>query len=294
MLMPMQVIIAGRSIRGGKLMRNVLIVGALLLTTANRPPTEAEIGPAPAFADAVAITEQAIRARLTDPGSAHFEWPYDLTAGTLKARVGHRHVGWITCGLVNFRDRTGAYTGRTYFQVVLHNGSVEMLDLGTADAFGSDIAGASCEMLIKSNFLHAAPTAPAPAASAALIASPPAFTPAPAPAGEGDYGLKLMGSPMGAIIVDVAAGSRGASAGLRAGETIEAINGASVKGLDANTAGALMRAQSAGVTLTIIGVGDVAISSLSGNGPAHPAPIARHAAQPKKRSPVGVHCLSCP
>jgi hypothetical protein len=239
----------------------------------------------------VSITEQAVRARLTDPGSAQFEWPYDLTAGTLKARVGHRHVGWITCGLVNFRDRTGVYSGRTYFEVVLHNGSVEMLDLGTADAFGSDIVGASCEMLIKNNFLHAAPGAPALAAPAALIASSPAFA-GPAPAGEGDYGLRLMGSPMGAIIVDVAAGSKAALAGLRPGETIEAINGASVKGLDANMAGDLIRAQPAGVRLTIIGVGDVAISP---HLPAsEPAPIPRRVRQSKGRPPVGVHCLTCP
>jgi hypothetical protein len=270
-------------------MRNVLIVGALLLT-ASRPPTEAEIGPAPAFADAVAITEQAIRARLTDPGSARFEWPYDLTAGTLKAHVGHRHVGWITCGMVNFRDRTGAYSGRTWFEVVLHNGSLEMLDLGTADAFGSDIAGASCEMLIRDNFLHAAPATPALAAPVALIASPPAFA-APAPAREEDYGLRLMGSPMGAIIVDVAAGSRGAHAGLRPGETIEAINGASIKGLDANMAGALMRAQSAGVTLTIIGIGDVALSPPPAG---EPAPNAHRARRSRGRSQVDLHCVTCP
>jgi hypothetical protein len=140
-------------------MRKVLIVGALL-TAANRPLTEAEIGPAPPFASAVAITEQAVRDRLVDPGSAQFEWPYDLTPGALKAHRGHRHVGWVTCGLVNSRDRAGAYTGRTYFEVVLHNGSIEMLDLGTTDMFGSDIVGASCQRLIEEHFLHPAPTAP--------------------------------------------------------------------------------------------------------------------------------------
>jgi hypothetical protein len=140
-------------------MRKVLIAGVFLFTIANRPLTEADIGPAPAFSDAVAITEQAVRERLIHPDSAQFEWPYDLTPGSLKAHSGPRHVGWITCGLVNSRDRTGTFTGRTYFEVVIHNGAIEMVDLGTTEFFGTDIVGTSCERLIQENFLRPRHTA---------------------------------------------------------------------------------------------------------------------------------------
>lgn len=130
-----------------------IVVGALLLSAA-KPITEADIGPAPTFADAVAMTEQAVREKLFDPASAQFDWSYDLTPGSLKARRGQSYIGWITCGLVNSKDRTGAQTGWTYFEAVIHNGSIEMLDLGTTDFFGADVVGASCKRLIEENFLH--------------------------------------------------------------------------------------------------------------------------------------------
>ena len=49
-------------------MRSGLIIAALLLTAASPPPTADDIGPEPAFPEAVAMTEQAVRAQLIDPG----------------------------------------------------------------------------------------------------------------------------------------------------------------------------------------------------------------------------------
>lgn len=147
-------------------MRKELIAAALILTAAHREPTAADIGPQPIFSDAVAMTERAIRDQLDEPASAQFEWPYDFTPGSLKARSGKPHVGWIACGRVTYRDRTGANTGPTYFEVVIHNGSIETVGLGTRDMFGSDFVGVSCERLIQTRFLRRRQAASNPGRSA--------------------------------------------------------------------------------------------------------------------------------
>lgn len=151
-------------------MRSMSIVAAgLMLAAASHQPTAAEVGPEPAFSDAVAAIEQAVRARLADPKSAQFEWPYGFSAGAIQPPHNHRHVGWITCGLVNARNRSGPYNGASYFQVVVRKGSIDMLDIGTGDYY--DAIGPSCRQLIKGNFLRPAPAQIA--SPSAPLASPP-------------------------------------------------------------------------------------------------------------------------
>lgn len=145
------------------IMRNVSIVAAgLLLAATSHQPTAAEVGPEPVFSDAVVAIEQTVRARLADPDSAQFEWPYGFAPGAITPPFGHRHVGWITCGLLNARNRSGRYNGLSYFQVVVRDGSIDMLNIGTGDNY--DTTGPSCQQLIKDNFLRAPSTVPASAA----------------------------------------------------------------------------------------------------------------------------------
>lgn len=87
--------------------------------------------------------EAAISARLIDPSSAQFDWPYGFMYGTWKAFLGPKVEGYITCGLVNARNRMGGYVGRTAFVVVLNQaGGVLFSDMGTGKDF--DIVSSQC------------------------------------------------------------------------------------------------------------------------------------------------------
>jgi len=238
-------------------MRKLLVAGSVLLIAANPPPTETEVGPEPVFSDAVAMTEQAITARLIDPESARIEWPYGFVGGSLKAPFGKRRVGWFTCGLVNAKNRMGGYTGQSYFEVLIHNGAIEFLDIGEAGQ-EIDLVAMSCEKMLKDGLLPSAPPLPT-APSGVQVVPAMAAAGASQAAAHGGLGITFMPSPMGAILVAVAPGSRAERAGLRPGETIEAVNGASIKGLDQNTIVALIRAQTADLKLGVVGVGSVTI-----------------------------------
>jgi len=240
-------------------MRKLIVASSFLLIAASPPPTEAEIGPQPTFTDAVAMTEQAIRTRLIDPESARIEWPYGFAGGSLKAMLGKRRAGWFTCGLVNAKNRMGGYTGQSYFEVLIHNGVIEFLDIGEAGQ-DIDLVALSCEKMLKDGLLPPAP--PLPIASSG-VQSMPAMAAAGAAnaAAQGGLGITFMPSPMGAILIAVAPGSRAERAGLKPGETIEAVNGASIKGLDQNTIVALIRAQTTALKLGVVGVGNVAIAT---------------------------------
>jgi predicted metalloprotease with PDZ domain len=143
--------------------------------------------------------------------------------------------------MVNTRNRMGGYTGRSFFQVVLHNGAIDMLDIGNSSD-DVDIVGASCAKMIKDNFLQ---PAPAPQASASI--SPAAamamlqqmvtaneargMESAKAGMANGGYGFSAVATPYGVSIMAVAPGSRAATAGLKAGQDVLEINGKSTVGL---------------------------------------------------------------
>jgi hypothetical protein len=74
--------------------------------------------------------EAAVKARLIDPGSAQFEWPYGFIYGTWKPFLARRVSGYWTCGRVNARNRMGGYAGSAAFVVVLDdNGVAEFVDV---------------------------------------------------------------------------------------------------------------------------------------------------------------------
>ena len=66
--------------------------------------------------------EQAVQKGLSDPYSAMFEWPHGFYYGTWKPFLSKRIEGYVTCALVNARNRMGGYTGATTFVVVLDRG----------------------------------------------------------------------------------------------------------------------------------------------------------------------------
>lgn len=75
----------------------------------------------------------------------------------------------------------------------------------------------------------------------------------------GGIGISFVPSPLGAIVMAVAPRSRAALAGLKPGETIEAVNGVTIKGLDAPAITAILHASVPTLTLKVVGVGDVVI-----------------------------------
>lgn len=88
--------------------------------------------------------EAAVRARLVDPDSARFEWPYGFTRGGYKPFLQKRIFGNVTCGIVNARNRMGGYAGSHSFAVVLDDSGVPLyVEIGTDDRY--DITDAQCE-----------------------------------------------------------------------------------------------------------------------------------------------------
>jgi hypothetical protein len=74
--------------------------------------------------------EAAVKARLVDPYSAQFEWPYGFTFGTWKPFMARRVTGYWTCGRVNSRNRMGGYAGSATFVVVLdEDGTAQFVDI---------------------------------------------------------------------------------------------------------------------------------------------------------------------
>jgi membrane-associated protease RseP (regulator of RpoE activity) len=206
--------------------------------------------------------EAAIKAALIDPGSAQIEWPYNFTGGTLKALFGKTKPGWFTCGWVNSKNRMGGYSGRSWFMIEIYQGAVSQLDIGESD--GIDPASVTCPSLLKNGLLQPAPgpvrsalAAPAPQSAAEYAAA--ADSSAQAAAARGGLGISFVPTVAGATLVSVAPGSAGEKAGLKPGETIEALNGIALKGMSPAAMIEVLHSAPASVTLTIVGVGDVKV-----------------------------------
>lgn len=92
--------------------------------------------------------EAAVRARLIDPSSAQFEWPYGFLWGQWKPALQARVTGYWTCGQVNARNRMGGYVGRSAFVVVMSDeGSVKFVDIGDGKEF--DLVSMQCAKSVK-------------------------------------------------------------------------------------------------------------------------------------------------
>lgn len=83
------------------------------------------------------IVEPAIKARLVDPESARFRWPYSF----FQARN-----GTITCGRVNSRNRMGGYGGEVFFVLVFNRGQAPYFNM--AEYEGDALSG-DCQRYIR-------------------------------------------------------------------------------------------------------------------------------------------------
>jgi hypothetical protein len=79
--------------------------------------------------------EAEVRARLVDPGSVQFEWPFGFTANQFKPDIFRKRLpGLMTCGWFNSRNRMGGYSGRTAFFVVMDAPtSISLLEIVAVD-----------------------------------------------------------------------------------------------------------------------------------------------------------------
>jgi hypothetical protein len=242
--------------------RAVALLPFLVLSTAaSRQQAPIDPGPAPTWQDGVSLTEASLKATLIDPDSAHIEWPYDFTGGTLKAMFGKTRPGWFTCGRVNAKNRMGGYTGRSWFLVEIYQGAVTQLDIGNGDQI--DVASVECEQLLKKGMLRPAPTSAGVSTSAAAP-SPSQYAAAASANAQvamarGGLGISFAPSPVGATLMAVAPGSPAEKAGLKPGETIDALNGISLKGMSASTMIEVLHNAPASVTVSVVGVGEVKV-----------------------------------
>lgn len=108
-----------------------------------------DYGPAPDPAVGVAMVEAAIKAKLKDPYSAQFDWPYGFTAGSYRPIYARRQHGWITCGTVNARNSYGGYIGRRTIIGLIKNGALVFADIDDNTNFGANngIESATCSKL---------------------------------------------------------------------------------------------------------------------------------------------------
>lgn len=121
----------------GLLLATVAVVQLASSVAAAKPPEPLDIGNSPTQMEAVQLGEQAVRKQMLDPDAAKIEWPYMFRGGTLNPRFGKPTAGFWTCGLVNGKNRYGGYSGQTWFLIMINNGVVNSLDIGTPGQISS-------------------------------------------------------------------------------------------------------------------------------------------------------------
>lgn len=249
-------VLRGRRMTHVKKIATLLIFPLLLAATPTRVP---DPGPAPSFEQGVALGEAAIKDSLIEPSSGQFEWPYAFTALTTKPLFSKAQTGWFTCGFVNARNRMGGFTGRSWFWLMIKNNAILELEIGTSGEI--DEASVRCANAVKNGLLG-----PAPARIASAGATQPltpqatidaAQTSADSSAAQGGIGISFFASPLGAIIMAVGHGSDGEKAGLKAGETVESVNGVSIKNFPNEAMVQAFHAETPTLKLGVVGVGNV-------------------------------------
>lgn len=113
----------------------------------------ADNGPEPTVAQA----EQLVKARLADPYSAHFIWPYEFTPGPFKWPLSKTKPGWFTCGKVNAKNAYGGYVGENWFFLQAKDGQEVILSLDHPGKVFMD-AESTCSDLIKTGLLKSRAT----------------------------------------------------------------------------------------------------------------------------------------
>ena len=192
-------------------------------------------GPPPNWKRFKELGEAAVRERLLDPSSAQFKWPYAYKQRGYTPFMSKRIYGYVTCGIVNSRNRYGGYVGDTLFAVVIDYDRVLYTELGKPS--GLDMTSEACR-------------------KAMLSPAPSDETPASAP-----MGLSLTITPDGAYVSNVSPQSTGAVAGIQSGMVIARINGISIKGMSASAVEQILTGATGSVVLEMIGGQTVTVTA---------------------------------
>lgn len=215
-----------------------------LLAAATMP----DPGPAPDRSAAMQVAQAEVSATLVDPASAIFTWPYTIEVIEQKPLLGQRTKRWRTCGTLNARNKMGGYAGTSFVIAEFENGRLVATGIGEDDR--TDPVNIVCEQWIKKGMIR-----PVDTGTATQLAVDPV-----AAASKGVVGIAFMPSPVGAVILAVAPGSIAEKAGLKPGQTIEAVNGISLKGLSQADAMVILRALPSTYVMTMAGSPPVTIS----------------------------------
>lgn len=189
-------------------------------------------GPAPEWEQFRQIAEANILSQLIDPESARITWLGGYYKGDFKVILGPRTHGYVSCGMVNAKNRMGGYVGNTTFAVVIDYGRVLFVELDSRPGGSMNI---ECAQLKRDGRLPPVPTDEAAGEAPATLS-----------------GLTLRPMPEGAYVTAVAASSAAALAGLKPGMVISNVNAIPLAGMNE---GMLKVIEAAGTnaTLTVVG-----------------------------------------
>jgi hypothetical protein len=81
-------------------------------------PCEAA-GGAPNYHALRLAAEAELRTKLTDPDSAHFQWPLGFAYGRWRPTIYPRMTGYLGCGTVNIKNRFGSDAGVKWFSAIV-------------------------------------------------------------------------------------------------------------------------------------------------------------------------------
>jgi hypothetical protein len=115
----------------------------------------ASYGARPTAEQYTAAVKATIRGRLNEPDSAEFYFPHAAFKGWYRPQAGDTHFGYWTCGMVNAKNSSGAFTGYDYFVVVYNNGQVTYSNV-VSSADDPDFTRAHCQESIE--YLSKAPS----------------------------------------------------------------------------------------------------------------------------------------
>lgn len=226
---------------------HVFAAGLLLLTTPalgkNEPPPH-DFGPPPDWEHFRQIGEEKITGILIDPDSAKIRWTGGYHKGGFKPFLEGWVQGYYACGMVNSRNRMGGYAGATSFVVVIDYDRALYANIDRTP--GGMVAGI-CANAERQGFFPAVP-----ASAAGTITTTDRAGDGDGPATISPSSLTLRAMPDGAYVSAVAAGSPAASAGLKPGMVIGAVNAIPLAGMGEAML-KVVDAAGMNATLTIVG-----------------------------------------
>ena len=78
-------------------------------------------GAAPNYHALRLAVEAELRSKLTDPGSAQFQWPFGFAYGSWRPTIQPRRTGYLGCGTVTVKNQYGHDAGVKWFSVIVRD-----------------------------------------------------------------------------------------------------------------------------------------------------------------------------